>query len=137
MYESHGVSRHTYRITHQNNSCGQSCEIQGGQNTTVPCYNPLFCNCTGIWLESKPCDAACESAGNRTMTYHVTNAASKRWVGDQLVAGADCEAKDMQTREEACVNHAPCIVSVHADVYTKSGPAMHGNLAPTTGGQPP
>lgn len=71
------------------------------------------------------------------MTYHVTKAASKRWVGDQLVAGADCEAKDTQKRKEACVNHAPCIVSVHADVYTKSGPAMHGNLAPTTGGQPP
>jgi hypothetical protein len=71
------------------------------------------------------------------MTYHVTKPASKRWVGNKLVPGADCPAKDMQTREEACVNHAPCTVGVHADVYTNGGPAMHGNLVPTSGNQPP
>jgi hypothetical protein len=137
MCESSGARPHTYRIKHQNNTCGKTCPFLAGVNTTFPCTNSTVCNCTGDWLISKACDAACQSEGNMTYTYHIHKPAMSRWVGRKLVPGADCEAKDMQTRHEKCFNKAECTVGLHADVYTQNGATMHANLVPTAHAQSP
>jgi hypothetical protein len=132
LCESPGNITHTFRATYTHvygGQCGGECPFEDGTNKTTTCVNSTFSNCTGLWPESKACDGPCESKGSRTMTYHITKPAMSRFVNGQLVPGADCEARDMQTRDEECFNKQNCTLALHADVYSKSGGAVHGDLA--------
>eukprot|EP00775_Hariotina_reticulata_P004295 gene4295-4547_t len=128
MCDSDGNETKTHHIVVPHNDCGATCRYPEGQNMTELCHNYTFCGCTGDWLESKACDARCESWGKRTMTYHIYKPAMARWVDGVLVPGAPCPAQDLQTREEDCVNNAKCVVPLHADVYSQSGTGVHADL---------
>lgn len=136
LCESNGTLSCVYHIKVQNNTCGKPCPATEGQNKTASCSNPISCNCEGKWLDSRACDASCQSWGSKTMTFHVYRPTQVRWVNGTLVRGAECEAKDMQTKEESCFNNTACPVSMHADVYSQSGSVMHGDLVQTEHVQP-
>jgi hypothetical protein len=140
MCESNGTKVEAYVVSVVGTMCGAPCGAADGQNRSLPCSNDTFCNCTGMWYESRGCDAKCESWGTKTLTYHITKPAMSRMVGGKLLPGAPCPAKDLQTKDVVCNNTQKCTLDLHADVSLKSaggqGPVVHADLVPTPHGPP-